>query len=145
MLITGEPSTGKSLLALSMVKQGHQLISDDLVKLSIENNVVIASAPKRIKHLLQLRTVGLIDITQLIGLHAVTEKASLKCIISLSDTTPPKQQSINPTFITTSILGYDIPTFIYHPRQPHLPLLLESLAYQLMENRDDQKTINPYQ
>lgn len=60
VLIAGPAGAGKSDLALRMIDSGAELIADDQTELKLENNQLIASAPKSIKGLFEVRHVGLL-------------------------------------------------------------------------------------
>lgn len=82
MLITGNSGIGKSETALELVKRGHRLIADDAVEIrQTADNVLYGSAPELIKHLLEIRGVGIINVMTLFGAGAVrnTKKITLVC------------------------------------------------------------------
>ena len=62
VLIAGPAGAGKSDLALRMIDGGAELIADDQTELKIEKNQLIASAPKSIKGLFEVRHVGLLRL-----------------------------------------------------------------------------------
>ena len=63
ILITGRPGSGKSSLALALIDRGAQLIGDDGVTLEREGDRIIASPPPNIAGKLEIRGVGIIDLT----------------------------------------------------------------------------------
>ena len=68
MLITGSSGIGKSETALELVKRGHRLIADDAVEIrQTADNVFHGNAPELIKHLLEIRGVGIINVMTLFG------------------------------------------------------------------------------
>lgn len=60
LLLEGQPGSGKSTLALSLIDRGAQLIGDDGVSLTVDGNILTASAPPNIAGLIEVRGVGLI-------------------------------------------------------------------------------------
>lgn len=62
ILITGASGTGKSDLALRLIDEGAELISDDQTLLAQKENQLIASAPDSIKGLMEVRHVGLLRL-----------------------------------------------------------------------------------
>jgi HPr kinase/phosphorylase len=69
LLITGAPGTGKSTLALELLRRGHQLVADDVVDLQMRDGRLFGSSPPPLSGLLHLRTLGLVDLHQLYGPH----------------------------------------------------------------------------
>ena len=64
VLITGESGIGKSEMALELIKRGHRLVSDDVVEIrKVSEDTLIGTAPKITKHLIELRGIGIIDVT----------------------------------------------------------------------------------
>lgn len=63
VLITGKPGSGKSSLALALIDRGAQLIGDDGVTLERESGRIIVSPPPNIAGKLEIRGVGIIDLT----------------------------------------------------------------------------------
>ena len=63
VLFLGDSGSGKSDMSLRMIAQyGAKLISDDRVDIKNVNNCLIASAPKSIQGLLEVRGVGIVDV-----------------------------------------------------------------------------------
>ncbi len=59
VLLAGPSGTGKSDLALRLIDEGAQLLSDDQVLLSLENDVLIASPPPSIEGKIEIRHIGI--------------------------------------------------------------------------------------
>ncbi len=62
ILITGEPGSGKSSLALALLDRGGELVGDDGVALALDGDRVIASPPPNIEGLIEIRNVGLLEV-----------------------------------------------------------------------------------
>ncbi len=65
ILLRGASGSGKSDLALRLIEQGAQLISDDRVELMAKGNELVAFAPPAIAGLLEVRHVGIIKLQNL--------------------------------------------------------------------------------
>ncbi|SDZ33961.1 HPr(Ser) kinase/phosphatase [Thermoactinomyces sp. DSM 45892] len=84
VLIMGDSGIGKSETALELVKRGHRLVADDAVEIKqAEENMLIGSAPELIRHLLEIRGLGIINVMTLFGAGAVRNKKRLSFVIQL--------------------------------------------------------------
>ncbi|WP_252236694.1 MULTISPECIES: HPr(Ser) kinase/phosphatase [unclassified Clostridium] len=81
ILITGESGIGKSETALELIKRGHRLITDDAVDIRESDGTLIGSSPKITIGMLEVRGIGIIDVTQLYGLSSVLEEKEIKLIM----------------------------------------------------------------
>ena len=65
VLIMGESGIGKSEAALELIKRGHRLVSDDVVEIrKVSDATLVGSAPDITKHFIELRGIGIIDVTE---------------------------------------------------------------------------------
>ena len=63
VLLTGESGVGKSETALALVQHGHRLIADDRVDVyQRDHETVVGEAPRIVKHLMEIRGIGSIDV-----------------------------------------------------------------------------------
>lgn len=84
MLITGTSGIGKSETALELVKRGHRLIADDAVEIhQTPDHVLVGNAPDLIKHLLEIRGVGIINVMTLFGAGAIRNNKKISLVIRL--------------------------------------------------------------
>ena len=84
VLITGESGVGKSEAALELVRRGHQLVADDVVDICrITENRLIGEAPEMVRHLMEIRGLGIIDIKAMYGISAVLTSKTIDLIIHL--------------------------------------------------------------
>ena len=84
VLLLGESGVGKSETAIELVKRGHRLIADDAVE--IKRNVtgrLVGTAPELIRHYIELRGIGVIDVCRLFGMSAVKDEAEIDLVINL--------------------------------------------------------------
>lgn len=84
VLITGTSGIGKSETALEIVKRGHRLIADDNVIIrQTAENILIGNSPELIRHLLEIRGVGIINVMTLFGAGSVRsfKKISIVCCL----------------------------------------------------------------
>jgi HPr kinase/phosphorylase len=84
VLITGESGVGKSESALELIKRGHQLVADDVVDICrVNDNRLVGESPEAIRHFMEIRGVGIIDIRAMYGISAVLMSKSIDMEIHL--------------------------------------------------------------
>ena len=131
VLILGESGIGKSETAIALVERGHRLIADDAVEIKrVSAKTLVGSAPSLIKHYVELRGIGIIDVRRLYGMGAVKETEKIDLIIHLE---PWEEGKMYDRFglddRTYNILGIDVPSIIV-PVRPgrNLAIILEIAA-----------------
>ena len=112
VLITGESGIGKSEAALELIKSGHLLVADDAVEVRrVDEESLRGAAPIRIRHLLEVRGLGILDVTTLFGAGAVRDEKDIQFIVHLEEWQQEKlydRLGIDPPQ-TRQILGISIP------------------------------------
>lgn len=84
MLILGSSGIGKSETALELVKRGHRLIADDAVEIRQSPDMtLVGQPPNLIKHLLEIRGVGIINVMTLFGVGAVKNYSKISLCVKL--------------------------------------------------------------
>lgn len=85
-LLLGESGVGKSECALALVQRGHRLVADDLVVVQrFPNDVLIGSSSGLIRHHMELRGLGIVNVPMLFGVTAVLERHTVEFVIQLTD------------------------------------------------------------
>lgn len=110
IFITGESGVGKSETALELVKRGHRLVADDVVEIrKVSDSSLIGRSPDVIRHLMEIRGIGLIDVSVLYGMGAVMmDKHISLCIhLELGDTTDIDR--IGTANDSVTLLGIQVP------------------------------------
>ena len=112
VLITGESGIGKSEVALELIKNGHLLVADDVVNVRrVDEERLLGNAPAKIRHLLELRGLGILDVTTLFGAGSVRNEKVIQLIVNLEEWQQEKtydRLGIDPPQ-TREILGISIP------------------------------------
>lgn len=86
VLIQGDSGIGKSETGLELVKRGHRLVADDRVDVFAKDDVTLWGEPAEIlRHLLEIRGVGIIDIMSLYGASAVKDSSEVQLAIYLEN------------------------------------------------------------
>ena len=142
ILILGDSGVGKSETAIELVKRGHRLIADDAVEIKrVSAKTLVGSAPEIIRHYVELRGIGIVDVRRLFGMGAVKLTEKIDLIINLE---PWVQGKMYDRFglenETTEILGNKVPS-ITIPVKPgrNLAIILEIAA---MNNRQKKMGYN---
>ncbi|MBM0066150.1 HPr(Ser) kinase/phosphatase [Alkalicoccobacillus gibsonii] len=86
VLITGSSGVGKSETALDLVRRGHRLVADDSVEIRQQNeDTLIGHPPELIRHLLEIRGLGIINVMTLFGAGAVRPFKRISLCINLEN------------------------------------------------------------
>ena len=86
VLIKGDSSIGKSETALELVQRGHRLVADDAVDIKkVDETILSGQAPELLKHFLEIRGIGIIDIRSLYGVGAVKSSKSIDIVAYLEE------------------------------------------------------------
>lgn len=83
VLILGDSGIGKSETAIELLKRGHRLVADDAVEIRRISNSLFGTAPEIIRHYIEIRGVGVIDVQQLFGMGAVQFDTEIDLVIQL--------------------------------------------------------------
>ena len=83
VLILGDSGIGKSETAIELLKRGHRLVADDAVEIRRVSNSLYGTAPEIIRHYIEIRGVGVIDVQQLFGMGAVQFDTEIDLVIQL--------------------------------------------------------------
>jgi HPr kinase/phosphorylase len=131
VLIMGDSGSGKSECGLELVKRGHILVSDDVVEIRRHpGDVLIGSAGPLLKHYMEVRGLGIIDIKQVFGVSSVKDLARIELVVRLE--MHKENDDFERTGLedrTTNILGVEIPEVVL-PLRPgrNVAVLLEVAA-----------------
>jgi HPr kinase/phosphorylase len=135
ILILGDSGIGKSETAIELVKRGHRLIADDAVEIKkVSAKTLVGSAPELIRHYVELRGIGIVDVKRIFGMGAVKDTEKVDLIINFEPWVQGKMYDrfgLESEF--TDIMGIKIPTMTV-PVRPgrNLAVILEIAA---MNNR----------
>ncbi len=131
ILILGDSGIGKSETAIELVKRGHRLIADDAVEIKrVSPKTLVGSAPEIIRHYVELRGIGIIDVRRIFGMGAVKETEKIDLVINLEHWVQGKMYDrLGLDDEKIDILGNLVPS-ITIPVQPgrNLAIILEIAA-----------------
>jgi len=84
ILLMGESGIGKSETALELIKRGHRLVADDAVEIKkVTESRLIGDSPELIRHFMEIRGIGIIDIKAMYGVGAVINTKAIDMVIYL--------------------------------------------------------------
>ncbi len=145
ILIVGDSGVGKSEAAIELVKRGHRLIADDAVQIKkVSDRTLVGSAPDIIRNYVELRGIGIIDVSRLFGMGAVKATEKIDLVINLEPWVNGKMYDrlgLNQEY--TDIMGIRVPITTI-PVKPgrNLAIILEIAA---MNNRQKRMGYNTAQ
>lgn len=111
ILITGGSGIGKSETALELIKRGHRLVADDAVEIrQTSDSQLHGSAPELIRHLLEIRGLGIINAMTLFGAGAIRNSKKITLVVKLENWQQDKQYDrLGLDEETTRIIDTDVP------------------------------------
>lgn len=142
ILILGESGVGKSETAVELVKRGHRLVADDAVEIKRVSAIsLVGTAPEVIRHFIELRGIGIIDVKEIFGVGSVKNAEKIDMVINLETWVEGKQYDrlgIDDEY--TEILGIKVPSLLI-PVRPgrNLAIIVEIAA---MNNRQKRNGYN---
>lgn len=83
VLLTGESGIGKSEIALELIRKGHRIVADDRVEITKINNGLVGTCPELTRGIMEVRGIGIIDVTRVFGISAFKEKEAINVHIDL--------------------------------------------------------------
>ncbi len=138
VLIIGDSGIGKSETAVELLKRGHRLIADDAVEIKkVSAKALVGSAPDSIRHYMELRGIGIVDVRRLFGMGSVKDTEKIDMIIELEPWEHGKMYDrlgIEERY--TDIMGLKIPTTLI-PVSPgrNLSVIIEIAAMNMRQKK----------
>ncbi len=142
ILILGDSGVGKSETAIELVKRGHRLIADDAVEIKkVSSKTLVGSAPELIRHYIELRGIGIVDVRRIFGMGAVKLTEKIDLVINLEPWQTGKfYERVGLDTEYCEIMGINVPS-ITIPVKPgrNLAIIIEIAA---MNNRQKKMGYN---
>lgn len=92
ILLLGKSGIGKSEIALDLVMRGHRLVADDIVDVTRRKpGAVYGTGNPVIKHHMEIRGLGIINIKDLFGVAAVRDRKKIELVIELQEWDPHQE------------------------------------------------------
>lgn len=145
ILLLGDSGVGKSETAIELIKRGHRLIADDAVEIKkVSATTLVGRAPDIIRHYVELRGIGIVDVRRLFGMGSVKETEKIDMVINLEPWQDGKMYDrLGLDESSTEILGINVPSIVI-PVSPgrNLSVVIEVAA---MNNRQKRMGYNTAQ
>jgi HPr kinase/phosphorylase len=90
LFFIGRSGIGKSEIALDLVERGHRLVADDIVEISRHGDVVIGRGSEHLRHFMEIRGVGIINVMDIFGIRAVRIQKRIEVVVALEEWDPKK-------------------------------------------------------
>lgn len=129
-LVRGKSGIGKSEAALELVNRGHRFVADDSVVITRLGDALFGKSPELIKNLMEVRGIGIVDISKLYGIGSVLDTTKIDLVVQMDEfsyETVYDRLGIDET--TIDILGVSLPILTIPVKQGrNLAVILESAA-----------------
>jgi len=114
VLITGDSGIGKSECALDLIGRGHRLVADDTVEIRCRGEaILIGTCPELTRHHVEIRGLGLINVTDLFGVSATRSSKRVELIVHLERWDETREYDrLGLDVATTDILGIAVPLVV---------------------------------
>ena len=123
---------------MELVKRGHQLAADDVVDICrVSDDRLVGEAPEMVRHFMEIRGIGIIDIRAMYGVGSVILSKSIDMVIHMEKWDSSKEYDrLGLTEETVSILGVKVPYQVM-PVKPgrNLAIIIEVAARNLSLKR----------
>lgn len=111
VLIKGKSGIGKSECVLGLIERGHSLVSDDITRFrNFEGRELIGTSSELTRFHMEVRGIGVINVTTIFGIGAVRPEKRLDLVVTLKEGTDEEhvdRTGLDCEFVT--ILGIEIP------------------------------------
>ena len=83
ILLKGKSGIGKSEMTLELIKKNHLFVGDDRILLMQKNNKIYGRSNEILKNLIEVRGLGIIDLSKIYGLQILLEETRIDLIVEL--------------------------------------------------------------
>ena len=83
VLLLGKSGIGKSECAIELLNKGGRLISDDIVIMQNIQGTLVGKAPEKIKELIEIRGIGIINIKEIFGYNSIQDESKIDLVVEL--------------------------------------------------------------
>lgn len=115
VIMRGDSGVGKSEIALELIKRGHILIADDAIELYHIGQSIVGKPPAVLSNFLEIRGIGVIDVSKMFGVASVLKQDTVDLIIQLDRWLPSREYTrigVEEDDIFEEILDVQIPKIV---------------------------------
>ncbi|MCD7893329.1 MAG: HPr(Ser) kinase/phosphatase [Erysipelotrichaceae bacterium] len=115
VIMRGDSGVGKSEIALELIKRGHILIADDAIELYHIGQSIVGKPPAVLSNFLEIRGIGVIDVSKMFGVASVLKQDTVDLIIQLDRWLPSREYTrigVEEDDIYEEILDVQIPKIV---------------------------------
>jgi HPr kinase/phosphorylase len=113
ILILGKSGIGKSECALDLIMRGHRLVADDIVEVFRKQDTAYGTGSPIIKHHMEIRGLGIINIKDLFGVAAVRDTKKIELVVELVEWHPEEEYDrLGVEDRTFSVLDVPVPLLV---------------------------------
>ncbi|AUB31129.1 HPr(Ser) kinase/phosphatase [Spiroplasma floricola] len=112
VLLIGESGIGKSEITLDLVKTNHLFVGDDRIVITKKSNELYGKSHEILKNLVEVRGIGIVDVSQTNGYQVILEKTKIDLVIELTQFKKngiDDSERLGNAFVGYNILGVDVP------------------------------------
>jgi HPr kinase/phosphorylase len=132
ILLLGDSGVGKSETALELIERGHRLVADDVVEIRcVSGGILIGTgANKIISHHMEIRGLGIINVTHLFGVAAIRDHKEIQLVVNLEEWDDAKSYDrIGTEEQYMEILGVNVPRLDIPVKSGrNIPIIIETAA-----------------
>src|SRR5215831_259138 len=86
VLIRGASGIGKSECVLGLIERGYSLVADDVTRITmLEGRELMATAPEMTRNHMEVRGIGIIDVSKVFGIGSIRLEKRLDLVVTLKD------------------------------------------------------------
>jgi len=138
-LLVGPSGIGKSECALELIRRGHRLVADDLVRLrpSADGQRLLGTAPELIRHFIEVRGIGILYVPDVYGEQAVTSESEVALLIRLEAwSRDTHYERVGLERAMESVAGVKVPSLVLSVRPAaNMATLVEVAARDFVQRR----------
>ncbi len=108
VLLMGDSGIGKSEITLGLVERGASLVADDMVRIRNLGGELIATCPKLSSGFIEIRGLGIINVTNLFGLRAYSRETRIDLVVNLCLGQMTEMERLGLERQKTTILGVEV-------------------------------------
>jgi HPr kinase/phosphorylase len=111
VLVQGSSGSGKSESVIGLLQRGASLVADDAVKLRlIEDREISATAPEMTRDMIEIRGLGILNVSALFGVGSVRLSKRLDLVVNLVHVAEAENlERVGTEQLTIDMMGLSIP------------------------------------